>query len=80
MIGPRYRSGGQWAVWNALFAGVAEDGYPQPLWDPWTGEIHRDAANRAIENYDLVRRLQENWSTLGPKLEGKTQRADRQTR
>ena len=39
VIGPRYRSGQQWAVWNALFAPVAEDGYPQPLWDPWTGEI-----------------------------------------
>ncbi len=71
VIGTRYRSGGQWAVWNALFAPVAEDGYPQPLWDPMTGKIDPDTAKWAIENYDLVYYLRNNWQQVGPKLQGK---------
>lgn len=71
VIGTRYRSGGQWAVWNALFAPVGSDGYPQPIWEPWTGEIDPATAQAAIDNYDIVNKLRTNWSTLGPKLDGK---------
>ncbi|MFT7487464.1 MAG: enterochelin esterase-like enzyme [Candidatus Paceibacteria bacterium] len=71
VIGTRYRSGGQWAIWNALFAPVADDGYPQPLWDPLTGEIDHEVARWARENYDLRHILERDWATLGPKLVGK---------
>ena len=71
VIGTRYRSGGQWAVWNALFCPVAEDGYPQSLWDPMTGKIDPEVAKWAIENYDLVHYLKKNWKEVGPKLQGK---------
>jgi hypothetical protein len=71
VIGTRYRSGGQWAAWNATYAPVAEDGYPAPLWDPLTGEIHRETADAAIARYDLNRHVQEHWDELGPKLAGK---------
>ncbi len=70
-IGDRCRSGGQWAIWNAVFAPVAEDGYPKPLWDPLTGRITQDVVRWAGERYDLRRYLEKNWSTLGPKLAGK---------
>lgn len=70
-IGDRYRSGGQWAIWNAVFAPVAEDGYPKPLWDPLTGAIDRDAAEWARERYDLRAHLERNWPLVGPKLVGK---------
>ncbi|MCG8505849.1 MAG: esterase family protein [Sphingomonadales bacterium] len=71
VIGTRYRSGGQWAAWNALFAPVAEDGYPKPIWDPWTGVIDPEVAQWAIDRYDIVNYLRNNWQTVGPKLAGK---------
>ncbi len=70
-IGDRFRSGGQWAVWNALFAPVAEDGYPKALWDPVTGKIDQEAVRWAGERYDLRLYLEKNWSAIGPKLAGK---------
>ena len=69
--GDRYRSGGQWAIWNAVFAPVAEDGYPQAFWDPLTGEIDKTAAEWARERYDLRVYLEKNWPAIGPKLAGK---------
>ncbi len=70
-IGDRSRSGGQWAIWNAVFAPVAADGYPQPLWDPLTGRIDKAVAAWAGERYDLRRRLEKDWPALGPRLAGK---------
>jgi hypothetical protein len=71
VAGSRYRSGGQWAAWNALFGPVAEDGYPKPLWNPLTGEIDPVIAQWMIERYDLTYYLRENWSEVGSKLVGK---------
>jgi hypothetical protein len=70
-VGPKDRSGGQWAVWQAVYSSVGDDGYPQPLWDPETGEIDADVAEYWRENYDLSYILQRDWETLGPKLKGK---------
>ncbi|MCC7266429.1 MAG: hypothetical protein IT546_03700, partial [Caulobacteraceae bacterium] len=51
---------------------VGEDGYPVPLWDKLTGKIDRNVAEYMRENgYDLVDYTRRNWSTLGPKLDGK---------
>ena len=71
VIGTRYRSGGQWAAWNAVFAPVAEDGYPAQLWDPLTGEIDHEVAREARAGYDLRHRLEQDWAELGPELTGK---------
>jgi len=70
-VGDRYRSGGQWAIWNAVFAPVAEDGYPKPLWDPLTGRIDREVAEWARDRYDLRVYLERNWPLIGPMLVGK---------
>ena len=70
-IGDRFRSGGQWAIWNAVVAPVAEDGYPTPLWDPVTGKIDKDTVAWAGERYDLRRYLEKNWPMIGMKLAGK---------
>ncbi len=70
-IGDRFRSGGQWAIWNAVFAPVGEDGYPKPLWDPLTGEIDKSVVAWAGERYDLRRYLEKHWAEVGPKLVGK---------
>lgn len=70
-VGDRFRSGGQWAIWNAVFAPVAPDGYPKPLWDPVTGIIDKGVVQWAGERYDLRRYLEKNWPAVGPKLAGK---------
>ncbi len=70
-IGDRCRSGGQWAIWNAVFAPVGRDGYPMPFWDPLTGEIDKSVVSRAGDRYDLRRYLEKNWKEIGPLLEGK---------
>jgi hypothetical protein len=69
-LGDKDRSGQQWAVWEALFSPVGEDGYPKPLWNWLTGEIDREVAER-WKKFDLGLYLRDNWSWLGPKLVGK---------
>jgi S-formylglutathione hydrolase FrmB len=70
-LGDRFRSGGQWAIWNAVFGPVAKDGYPAALWDPVTGKIDKDVVAWAGEHYDLRRYLEKNWKEIGTKLAGK---------
>lgn len=68
-LGPDNRSGGQWAIWEAVYSPVGSDGYPQNIWDPVTGEINPDVAEE-WKKYDLTHILKENWSELGPKING----------
>ncbi|MGD2152242.1 MAG: alpha/beta hydrolase-fold protein [Gemmatimonadales bacterium] len=70
-VGPNGRSGGQWAIWEALYSPVGADGYPQRIWDPVTGTIDHRVAEYWREHYDLHEILRRNWPTLGPKLTGK---------
>ncbi len=70
-VGPDGRSGGQWAIWEALFSPVGPDGYAAPIWDRITGEIDPEVARYWRENWDLTHHLVENWPTLGPSLTGK---------
>jgi hypothetical protein len=69
-IGDKDRSGLQWAIWEALYTPVGEDGYPKPMWNWLTGEIDPEVAEE-WKKFDLSLYLRENWSWLGPKLVGK---------
>jgi hypothetical protein len=71
VLGTRFRSGQQLAIWNAVYGPVADDGYPAPLWDPETGVIDREVAHYMRDNYDLSHIIRRDWETLGPTLEGK---------
>jgi hypothetical protein len=72
VIASRGRSGGQWDGWQAAWAPVGADGYPQPLWDKQTGVIDRRVAEAMRANgYDLREYVERNWSTIGPRLVGK---------
>ncbi|MEM9385654.1 MAG: alpha/beta hydrolase-fold protein [Pseudomonadota bacterium] len=71
VVATKDRSGGQWAIWQALYSPVADDGYPAPLWDPDTGEINREVATYWREHWDLSHIIQRDWPRLGPKLAGK---------
>ena len=68
---PNSRSGGQWAIWEAVFGPVGDDGYPRPIWDPVTGEIDKETAAYWKENFDLHEYLRTKWETIGPDLAGK---------
>jgi hypothetical protein len=70
-VGPNGRSGGQWAIWEALFSPVGSDGYAAPIWDRVTGEIDHEVAEYWRENWDLNHHLQTNWTTVGQALQGK---------
>jgi hypothetical protein len=70
-LGTHSRSGGQYDIWQAVFGPMGEDGYPQPIWDKFSGEIDPAVAEYWRENYDLRHILERDWAELGPKLEGK---------
>jgi hypothetical protein len=72
VLGTKSRSGGQFDIWEAVYAPVGSDGYPKRLWDKRTGVIDPAVASFAKENYDLRYILQRDWSKgLGKKLQGK---------
>jgi hypothetical protein len=70
-LGSHGRSGEQFDIWQAVYSPVGADGYPQEIFNKKTGEIHPDVAQYWREHYDLSHILQRDWSTLGPKLQGK---------
>ncbi|MDB6121903.1 MAG: esterase [Pedosphaera sp.] len=63
-------SGGQWCAWNATYSPRGKDGQPMPAWNPLTGKIDHQVAEQ-WKKYDLRLILEQNWQTLGPKLQGK---------
>ncbi len=71
VIGTKGRSAEQFAIWQAVFSPVGEDGYPKPIWDFTTGNINKDTAKYWQEHFDLNFIMQRDWSTLAPKLAGK---------
>jgi hypothetical protein len=72
VLGSRGRSGFQLGAWEAVYGPTDADGYPRPLWNKLTGTIDRSVAHYMRDNgYDLRAYLAQNWTTLGPKLQGK---------
>ena len=71
VLGSHARSGEQFDIWQAVFGPAGDDGYPKPIFDKATGEIDHSVAAYWKEHYDLSAILQRDWSTLGPKLQGK---------
>jgi len=63
-------SGGQFGAYNAVFGPKGKDGLPSLMFDPVTGKIDHTIASQ-WEKYDLKKVLEKNWTTLGPKLQGK---------
>ncbi len=65
-----YSTGGQFGAYNAVFGPKGAEGLPSLMFDPVTGKIDHAIAAQ-WEKYDLKKVLEKNWSTLGPKLQGK---------
>ena len=70
-IGTKSRSGDQWDIWEAVYSPVGKDGYPERIFDKYTGEINKKVAEYWKNNYDLVHIIQRDWPKLGTKLTGK---------
>jgi len=60
----------QWGGWNAVYSPKDTNGFPKAIFDPITGEIDSLVAEH-WKKYDLLKYTQENWSELGPKVQGK---------
>lgn len=71
VLGTKSRSGQQWDIWEAVYSPQGADGYPQRLWDKYTGEIDNQVADYWKEHYDLRYILERDWDKLGPNLQGK---------
>lgn len=71
VLGTHGRSTEQWNIWQAVFSPVGKDGYPAEIIDPLTGAINKETLAYWHEHYDIAAMLNRDWSTLGPKLEGK---------
>ena len=50
VLGTKNRSGRQLDIWEAVYSPVADDGYPQRLWDRRTGVIDPEVAAYWREN------------------------------
>ena len=70
-VGPNGRSGGQWAIWEALFSPVGPDGYAAPIWDRVTGRIDHRVAAYWRAHWDLDRYVAGHWGRIGTALTGK---------
>ncbi len=70
-IGTKSRSGDQWDIWEAVYSPVGKDGYPERIFDKYTGEINKRVADYWKENYDLVHIIKRDWPKIGNKLAGK---------
>ena len=71
VLGDKSRSGQQWDIWEATYSPQGKDGYPERLWDKYTGDINPEVASYWKENYDLRYILERDWDKLGDKLKGK---------
>lgn len=63
-------SGGQFSAHTALYSPKGKNELPKPLFDQKSGEIDAEVAE-AWKKYDLKLYAEENWKTLGSKLQGK---------
>jgi len=70
-LGTRSRSGDQFDIWEAVFSPAGPDGYPQRIFDKYTGAIDSAVAAYWMEHFDLTHIIQRDWAKLGDKLKGK---------
>ena len=70
-LGTNSRSGEQFDIWEAVYSPVGKNGYPERIFDKYSGEINKKTAEYWKENYDLVHIIKRDWPKIGEKLKGK---------
>jgi hypothetical protein len=63
--------GGQMASFEWVFSPRGKDGRPEPMFDRDTGDVDPAVVTYWRDHYDIAYRLQNNWPTLKPDLDGK---------
>jgi S-formylglutathione hydrolase FrmB len=63
--------GGQLSSFEWVFSPRGADGRPMPLFDRATGNVDPAVVGYWREHYDIARKLQREWTTLEPDLDGK---------
>lgn len=72
VLDPDGDSGEQWDAWNALFSRVdSVTGLSRPMFDRRTGVIDHAVVEEDWSRYDIARRLDREWSTLGPIMQSR---------
>ena len=71
VLGTKSRSGDQFDIWEAVFSPVGKDGYPERIYDKYSGEINKTVAQFWKDNYDLTHIIKRDWPKIGSKLAGK---------
>lgn len=74
VLDPRGESGGQWDAWGSVFGRVEigeHDVKVRRMFDPVTGAIDHDVVEREWSRYDIARRVDREWATLGPIMTGR---------
>jgi S-formylglutathione hydrolase FrmB len=62
--------GGQLRSFEAVFSPLDDAGEPRHMWDRYSGQVDPEVA-KAWRRYGIRVKLEEQWPTLGPKLQGK---------
>jgi len=70
-LGTHSRSGDQFDIWEAVFSPADKDGYPQRIFDKYTGALDPAVAAYWKEHYDLTHIIRRDWGSIGEKLKGK---------
>ena len=70
-LGTNSRSGDQWDIWEAVYSPVGKNGYPERIYDKYTGVINKKVADYWREHYDLTYIIKRDWPKIGDKLTGK---------
>jgi len=68
VLGP---TGGQMASFDWVFSPKGPDGRPMPMFDRRTGAVDPAVAAYWRDNYDIAYRIERDWPTLRPDLDGK---------
>lgn len=63
--------GGQFASFDWVFSPRGADGRPMPMFDRATGAVDPAVVAYWREHYDIAHKLQREWATLKPDLDGK---------
>jgi S-formylglutathione hydrolase FrmB len=63
--------GGQMSSFDWVFSPRGADGRPMPMFDRATGKVDPVVVAYWREHYDIAHRLQADWATLKPDLDGK---------
>ena len=64
-------NGGQMSSFEWVFSPRGADGRPMPMFDRGTGNVDPAVVAYWREHYDIAHKLQQEWATLKPDLDGK---------